>query len=447
MLKTESPTSIRISLSTISIIFIIVVSFIILDVSVSSLVDLYYDFTTSLSGVSLFVALTGILFAGTYVILKMTKHKISNQRMNETYEKNIAKGVYAIFYVTIVINAVVILQLLFFSEYYTGLLSVASTISYGLAVFVLSLLAYHLLSWFARNRSLVVLLYGLASVSASTYVGLIAVIFCVEIFVHQPAITTLESAASFPAIEPGFEQILIIELPQILTAITFLCFWGGTIAILYANMRRIGKTIFWILVTTPIIFFLGTLISFFPVFQGVAPEDDPNSIIIPLYVTTFSQVASIALFATAFVSMARAIRYHQISDFMYITCFGLTLFSIGIIATISGAGYPPFGLPTVSLVGPFSFLLFIGLHRSAISTAEDSNLRQNIKVSARQQLKLLKSIGTAEMERKLEKRVMEVIRSNADNLMQQSGIEPSLSTDEAKQYFYEALQEAKKQIK
>jgi hypothetical protein len=139
--------------------------------------------------------------------------------------------------------------------------------------------------------------------------------------------------------------------------------------------------------------------------------------------------------------MARAIRHHQISDYMYITCYGLTLFSIGIIATISGAGYPPFGLPTVSLVGPFSFLLFIGLNHSAIATAEDSDLRRSIKVSARQELELLDRMGTAEVERKLEKKILQVTKRNADALIQQSGIEPSLSTEEAKEYLYEVLEE------
>jgi hypothetical protein len=320
---------------------------------------------------------------------------------------------------------------------------IAPTISYGLAAFVIGLFAYYFFSWFARNKALVVLLYGLASVSASIYVVLIAVIFYVEIFIHQPAVTTLESAASFPPMEPGLEEFLIVTLSGILTATTFLSFWGGTIVILYGNIKRIGKTRFWILVTTPIIFFLGTLISLFPEIQGSVPEDDPNSIIIPVYITNFSQIIAIALFATAFVSMARAIPHHQISDYMYITCYGLTLFSIGIIATVSGAGYPPFGLPTVSLVGPFSFLLFIGLYHSAISTAEDSKLRQSIKLSTRQQLKLLHSIGTAEMERKLEKKVLEVTKLNADNLIQQSGIEPSLSVGEAKQYLYEVLEEMK----
>ena len=126
---------------------------------------------------------------------------------------------------------------------------------------------------------------------------------------------------------------------------------------------------------------------------------------------------------------------------MYITCYGLVLFAIGIIATVSGAGYPPFGLPTVSLVGPFSFLLFIGLYRSAISIAEDSTLRQSIKVTAREQLRLLRSIGTAEMERKLEKKVLEVTKLNEDNLIQQSGIEPTLTNEEVSSLIMEVKKE------
>ena len=443
MLSTEQVANTRLNLKTLSVTFLVVISFVLIDVVVSSLVDVYRDFTTSPAGISLYLAVTGVLVAGTYVILKMTGDKIRGQSREGTYENKLAIVVWAIYYLMIAIMAFVLLQLLFFSEYYTGLLSIAPTISYGLAAFLMGLLAYHFFSWFMRIRALVILLYGLASVSASIYVGVVAVIFHVEIFIHQPVITTLESAASFPAMEPGFEEILIVTMPGILTATTFLSFWGGTIVILYANIKRVGKTRFWILVTTPIIFVLGALITLFPEIQGVTPEDDLNSIIIPLYVGIFSQVIAIALFATAFVSMAKAVPNHQISDYMYITCFGLTLFSVGIIATVSGAGYPPFGLPSVSLVGSFSFLLFTGLNHSAISIAEDSSLRRSIKDSAQQQLKLLDSIGTAEMEDRLEKKVLELTKSNAENLMQQSGIEPSLSLSEAKQYLYEVLDEVK----
>ena len=191
ILNSESVASARLSPKTLSLIFLVVVSFVLIDVVVSSLADIYHDFSTSPAGMSLFVSVTGILFAGTYVILKMTGDKIRGQSMNGTYENKMAKGVWVIYYLMVAIMAFVILQIIFFSGYYTDLLSIAPTISYGLAAFIMGVLAYHFFSWFIRNRSLVVLLYGLASISASIYVGLVAIIFYVEIFINQPAVTTL----------------------------------------------------------------------------------------------------------------------------------------------------------------------------------------------------------------------------------------------------------------
>jgi len=447
LLDANHVTNTRLSIKPISIIFLVVVSFVFIDATVSSLVDIYRDFSASRGGMLLFISLTAVLDIGTYIILKMTTNKITNQYSKGRFEKKITKVVWIIYYLMVAIMVFVILQILFFSDYYTDLLSIAPTISYGLAAYLMGVLGYRFVTWFMRRRSLVVLFYGLASIVISIYVVLVIIIFYIEIFIHQPSVTNLESAGSFPAIKPGFEEILIVSSQQILTAAAFLLFWGGTIAVLHTNIRRVGKIKFWILVTAPIVFFLGTLISYFPWIQGSAPKDDPNSIIIPVYITNISQIIAIGLFATAFVSIARAIPHHQISDYMYVTCYGVILFYAAIIATVSGAGYPPFGLPSVSLVGIFSFLLVTGLNQSAISTAQDSKLRYLIKVSARQELKLLDNIGTAEMDERLEKKVLQVTKSNAENLMKQSGIEPSLSMEEAKQYLSEVLDEARNQNK
>jgi hypothetical protein len=154
-------------------------------------------------------------------------------------------------------------------------------------------------------------------------------------------------------------------------------------------------------------------------------------------------VIAIGFFAIAFVSMARAIPKHKIGGYMYITCFGLTLFSVGIIATVSAAGYPPFGLPSVSLVGTFSYLLFNGLNHSAISISQDANLRRSIKASALEQLKLIDKIGTAEREERLEKNIIEITKSKSETFVKQTGIEPSLTMMEAKEYLLEVLGDQK----
>ena len=70
----------------------------------------------------------------------MTERSIREQNMKETYENRITKAVWTIYYLMIAILIFVILQLLIFSEYYTALLSIAPTISYGLAAFLMILL-------------------------------------------------------------------------------------------------------------------------------------------------------------------------------------------------------------------------------------------------------------------------------------------------------------------
>jgi hypothetical protein len=159
MMITELAANTRFSRKTLAVIFLILSFFVLIDVVVSTLVDVYYDFTTSPAGKSLYVAVNIVLAVGTYVILKMTGNKIRGRSTKQTRENKIAKGVWAIYYLMIAIMAFVILQLLFFSEYYTGLLSIAPTISYGLAVFLMGLLAYHFFSWFARNKASILTAY------------------------------------------------------------------------------------------------------------------------------------------------------------------------------------------------------------------------------------------------------------------------------------------------
>ncbi len=158
MLNTEHVAKTRTNLKSLFVIFIVAVSFVLIDVTLSSLVDIYRDFSISLAGQSLFVIETGVLVAGTYFILKITTDKIKGKYGKGVYENKLVKGVWANYYLLVAILIFVILQMHFFSEYYTGLLSIASAISYGFAAILMGLLAYRFFSWFMRNKSVVVLL-------------------------------------------------------------------------------------------------------------------------------------------------------------------------------------------------------------------------------------------------------------------------------------------------
>jgi Asp-tRNA(Asn)/Glu-tRNA(Gln) amidotransferase B subunit len=60
-------------------------------------------------------------------------------------------------------------------------------------------------------------------------------------------------------------------------------------------------------------------------------------------------------------------------------------------------------------------------------------------------LSLLGRIGTAQMNRDIEKRVAMIARRQADELVEQSGIETSLEEEDIKDYITEVFEELKKQ--
>jgi hypothetical protein len=126
---------------------------------------------------------------------------------------------------------------------------------------------------------------------------------------------------------------------------------------------------------------------------------------------------------------------------MVITAYGFVLFLNSAQAAVLQAGYPPYGLANVSFVGLASFLILTGLYNSAVSVAQDIKLRRSIKSSALQQSsKLLDSIGTAQITKEIEDKVMKMTQDNANALTQQSGVEPSLTDNEIKSYLNKVLE-------
>ena len=90
-----------------------------------------------------------------------------------------------------------------------------------------------------------------------------------------------------------------------------------------------------------------------------------------------------------------------------------------IIATLTATPYPPFALASVSTMGLSAYLIYVGIYSAGISMSGDINLRQTIRKSAIEEAKLLVSIGSAQMQQQLEKKVLENARSNAETMTTQ----------------------------
>jgi hypothetical protein len=158
-------------------------------------------------------------------------------------------------------------------------------------------------------------------------------------------------------------------------------------------------------------------------------------------------IAGGLLFGVSFLALAtsmRQIRQNVVADYLDIAGYGIALLLLPIIANILFIPYPPFGSASCSSLALASYIFYVGLYSSAISISEDAELK-SIRRTAVNELKLLDSIGTAQMSAQLEDKVSKLVKEYSDKIVNEAGVQPDLSEEDAKQYLDEVIKELDKQ--
>jgi hypothetical protein len=410
----------------IFVLFLLLIVAQAVDATLGNLADIYKDFTVSSWGIALFTGLSILYIFGQYFLLGLVKAKNREKQINRIHFNAIEKTVTGVQYILIAIVVFLVSQIIFTSQYYTAVLNVAVIISAGFAVYILSLLAYWFLSWFVVTKAPIVLLYGLAmALSAVSTIGMI--ILFNTILLDKEQVITPNSDVIYP---PASSWANTLQTTSGIAA--FVLVWAGTVLLLRHNIQRIGRLKFWALSSTPLVVFSTIYLSLYQVMGGSFPADDPiGTVVVPVLFIIYTGIAAAILIGLAFSTIARRIDDKVIvKDYLFITSYGFVLYFVTTLTSLAGAGYPPFGLINVLLVGPLSFLILTGLYRSAVSVAQDARLRSSIKIATKRELDLLYDIGSAETSKEIQRKVMTVIKENRETLAQQTGIEPSLTDNE-----------------
>jgi signal transduction histidine kinase len=416
------------------IVTLLLISALIVDAVISSVSDFLQDQIGSLLGITLFT-LTGFLFiVAQYIILQYVKRKTKDIRTISHYLDVLHKVVTVIQYALCSIFIFVILEILIGSRYHLVNLIIAQFLSYMLYISVLILFAERLFRWYHSNRStIVVLLYGISAVVLALSSSVAIIEDYLNIATKEPLITPSQPII-FPSIEPGTFVFFLSDIYHYSDLIATVLVWSTTVLLLHHYFDRLtmlGKIKVWVLMTAPLIYFLS---SFAGVFDLYSPETDAELFWFYIYTSLNSAAAGI-LFGLAFRAVAKSMRPQSASrEYMIMAAFGFALLFISTMSLITPAPYPPFGLVGVSTMGLSAYLIFIGVYSSGISISEDLNLRRSIKKNATEEARLLVSIGSAQMRRKLEKKVLQDAGQEVEKMMQTTGIQPSLTETEMRGY-------------
>lgn len=422
----------------LAIVMIAALLFLILDTMIATVSDFVVPQTTSIWGISFFILISVISVISQYSLLRYVWLKTKDIRSKSFLLSSLMKIIISSQCILLTIQAIIIYQILFMSQYYTTLLVWTTLISLLLTISMLSVLASKFFSWhrYYKRDSFIVLTYALAFAIMSITFSL-ALLLDLNSFSNKQGIITPVSDVIFPNFDNAYWLLSIFHyMYNYLDLISFVFIWGANALLLLHYRRRLGSSKFWIIVGLPLIYYLGTFVDITGLY---VPQSDSESLLFYLYFS-LNTTAGGLMFGITFITIARKIDNHAIKGYMTLTAYGFILLYISSQITLVASSYPPFGIVTLSFLGLSSYLLLVGLYSTAISLSQHAELRKTIRISiAEQHSKLIDGIGMSELQREIDKRIAPLIQRHAEQMNMQTTLDLSISEKEVKQYMNEIL--------
>jgi hypothetical protein len=441
---------------TTSIITSILLSTLIVDTITANVYDLISKELASSLGVAFFIVNSAILLGSElFLLLGFVKHKTGRIRTADLAFDKLYRLVIVIQIILIAIFVFMSIQIVLTSQYFIVWIIVGLIISSIPFYVSFGLLAKRFFIWYRSNkRNLIVFLYclgvpstlvGTALIDIGLYVLFLDSPMVIESSRAHPQNERSTTSHSFPMKEVSDR---LLGLATVILIIDYILLWTASAVLLFQYSRRLGKsTIYWMIIFLPLAF---TLIGIFPTLLGVSTADFPffeQDMILFRIITTLAVIGGALLFGAAFFTIAkttRRIKQDSVSDYLNLAGFGIALMIITIVGGLVLIPYPPFAI-AASFTAPLaSYLFYIGVYSSAISISEDTELRRSIRKMAVNELKLLDSIGRAQMNQQLQDKVAKLVKKYSDKLNKDVGIQPNLPEEDAKQYLDEVMKELDK---
>jgi hypothetical protein len=427
---------------TIFIIIFLIIVALIIDTSIIKLARFSID-QSSNSSITIFTLLVVIYATGQYLILEFVKRKINEIKASGRLHLDVIhKVVSTIQYAVIAILVFIILQMTVTSSYNIFLIEAVFWINYVLSILLLGLLAQRFFSWFKSSRNTVVLAYALAMSLLSINAGFTLLYVSSELRYWDMYISSHHRLEDFGSADTIFNSTYIVT-----SFLSFILTWTATVLLLHHYSIKLGKIIYWIIVSIPLVYFLSQfqplILDLFSTYRVSEPV--LFGIIYTLIISG-SKPAGGVLFGIAFWSIARGVKRSAVKDYMIISAYGIMLLFTSNQATVLiTAPYPPFGLATISFMGLSSYLILVGIYSSAVSVAQDLELRKLIRKYTRRESKVLDSIVSAEMEKEIQNRVTKIVNEQSFKMKEETGVQSSLNEEDIKEYLVKVLSETKRE--
>jgi hypothetical protein len=393
------------------------------------------------SVIPIFFVVAAISFAIQYFLIRKLPVKTNSTKQNWNR--------HAIILFQLILAALIgaiLAQITYYSYYSTSALSIIIILSYSLASGMLGFLAVRFFSWFRSNRNIVILLYALAS--ATLAINSVSTLLYSTLSIQGRP----QEVRPYSILSSEFsEDPVVIFLSNVTTisfTLSFILMWCATVSTMAHYAKRVGRSRYWVIVSIPLIYYSTQfLLPLLSVYRTLLEFDTVSTTLLFTLLFTFSKPVGGILFGVAFWNISRKVRQsEEVKNYMKISAYGLVLlFTSNQASLLINTPYPPFGVITSCVLGLASFFVLIGIYSSAISLSLDSKLRQSIRdITIQESYKFLDSIGAAQTEQQIRKKVVTATKATQFDMAQDTGISSSLSEDDISQYILEVIKEVER---
>ena len=337
----------------------------------------------------------------------------------------------------------VIIQILIISQYSTLSLTFVAYVSNFLTAILLATFAIRFVSWYRNKKnSLGILLFALAFLILAVS-EVVAGIGSAYLLSLKDQVITPASKIEYRNFPEGSFLNIFFSYYSYVDYASFLLTLTASALLLYHYSKKTKRPKIILIIALPIFGYTATILDSLNIY-----DTDTNPNLFSYYI--FQSLASISggiLFALSFWFIARGLPETPVKTFLKITAFGFILLYLSNHTDVNQAIYPPYGINSLSLLPLSSYFVLFGLYASGLSLSQDITLRQHLRSMAKNDNNLLSSIGTAQMEREVNRAVgelKEVADEQEKELAEKTGIETPVPESEIEDYLKQVIEEVAK---
>jgi len=134
-------------------------------------------------------------------------------------------------------------------------LIIITLISNGLSVMTMLFLFKRLLGYYKSHPQSAILSYAISGFIISV-TAFVTIVFMVPVLALQPQFISSTMEVGFPTFIHGSVLDVLNYAYYILSIISFLSVWAGTVTLLVHYSKKVGKAKFWIAMILPLAFYL-----------------------------------------------------------------------------------------------------------------------------------------------------------------------------------------------